>query len=256
MSLSWRKPVSVGLFPGQCWLQHGRAPSPSLALDDAADPAALLLVLDAMLDKHAAVLAKGSAVTLQVSDGVGAVALLPWQDELTSPDELHGYGRACFDKQGMAIDDGWVMRAEFRHHRAMGLAYALPRRWIEELDTMLRARGLRLQRVLPVTALAFARQNHRPRDGRSVVLLREAKRVTALVYDRMGLCGLDVEPVLSTGEVAGTRLLRRIGANGAALHTVWDWSPDGVTDASAPAYIAECLPDAVRHALDRDVWSY
>jgi hypothetical protein len=255
LSLGSAKGLSIGLFPGQCWLRQSRAPgTPSLAMGEAMEEGAMLRALESLLTDAGTALAKNASVSLLVSDGLAAITSLPWQEELHTFDELQAYGQACFEQQGMAIDDSWLMHTEFRQHRASGMAYALPRAWLTDVLTLLAASGLRLRRVLPVSAGAYALPPSLP-AGRSVVLMREARRTSALVYDGRAFAGIDVEPVTSSSEDSGKRLLRRIGASGGAIEAVWHWAPALPDQGKAPQFIGQCLPDAINHALERDVWN-
>ncbi len=254
MSLLWPDKVVGGLFPGQCWLKcHGAAEVRAVAGLDA--PGAMMAELAGMLDAQAATIRKGSTVSLMVSDSLGALVALPWHEQLTSPDEVEGYAIACFEKQGITIGGRWVMHAEFRSHGSMGLAYALPKEWINELVAMLDARGLKLDRVLPVTALAYWKVAKVAGAGQAVVLLREPQRISALVYDGAGLQGLDVEPITGNADASGRRLLHKVAAYFPQVASVLDWSAFGEEGAKPPAFIAACLPDAALATVNRSAWS-
>jgi hypothetical protein len=251
VSLLWPDKVVCGLFPGQCWLKRAGV---EVALAGGESPDAMLAALGALLDGQAGKLRKGTKISLMVSDSLGALVALPWHDQLTSPDEVNGYAVACFEKQGIDIGDGWVMHAQFRAPGSMGLAYALPRVWLVSLVALLNARGLQLERVLPVSALAYWRVAKMVGDGQELVLLREAQRTSVLVYDRTGLLGLDVEPVTGNVEESGRRLLRRVAAYYPQMASVLDWSA-ATEEGMQPAYIAACFPDVANVAVGRDDWS-
>ncbi len=254
MSLLSPEKVFVGLFPGECWIKcPGAAEIRTVPGPDALT--SLLAELAGMLDAQAAQLRKGTKVSLMVSDSIGALVALPWHEQLTSPDEVEGYAIACFEKQGISIGSRWVMHAEFRSYGSMGLAYALPSEWINELVSLLDARGLKLDRVLPVSALAYWKVAKVARVGQAVVLLREPQRVTALAYDRAGLQGLDVEVITGSAETSGRRLLNRVAGYFPQVHSVLDWSANVEAGAKPPAFIAECFPDAGVAAVNRSAWS-
>lgn len=252
----WPETIYVGLFPGQCWLQDGRIQAePSLPLAQSSDPLSLLRALETMLDDKASVLRKGSRLAISVSDSVAAATSLPWQEELLSPKELHAYAQACFEKQDVTIDEKWVMRAEFRQHRSTGLAYALPQAWLTALVELVGARGLQLSRVLPVSAAAYCAQTFTQKEGRTLVLLREARRIGALVYGENGFLGCDVEPITTSNEISGVRLLRRISACYDDIRSVHVWSAE-LTEQIQPAdYILTCLEQVEVHNVCRGAWS-
>lgn len=252
MSHLWPDKVVGGLFPGQCWLKRpGADEARAFAQPGAGAPEAMLVALGAMLDGQGDKLRKGSKVSLMVSDSLGALVALPWHEQLTSPDEIQGYAVACFEKQGIDIGTRWAMHAEFRAHGSMGLAYALPKAWLGSLAALLEARGLQLDRVLPVSAMAYWKVAASVKQ--ELVLLRESQRVSVLVYDGAGLQGLDVEPVTGSADEAVRRLLRRIAAYHPHVGNVLDWSAE--EGGKAPASIADCLPDAVTVPVNRSAWS-
>lgn len=256
MSLLWPDKLSGGLFPGYCWIQRRGGDKVISALPVTADTAAAMLAtLDEMLEGQGTAMRKGTAVSLIVSDGLGAVTVLPWQDQLSTPDEVGAYAAACFERQGIEVGANWVMHAEFRAYGRVGLAYALPRAWLDALAQLLEARGLRLDRVLPVTAMAYWRHGALPKSGSELVLLREAQRITAMVYGSNGLQALDVEAVTAMQDTSLERLLRRVGAYYPGVRTVWDWSPLPMEDADLPSYTLLDSPDTVARQLRRLDWS-
>jgi hypothetical protein len=252
----WPDSISAGLFPGQCWLRSRRIKQePSLNLGLSTDPQALLHALEVMLDDRAGVIRKGSRLTIVVSDSIGALVTLPWQKELRSPEELASYAKACFENQGIVMDESWVMRTEFRRYQAMGIAYALPQTWLMQLIELLKVRGLRLQRVIPISAAAYCAEQQPAKQNQRLVLLQESHRTTAFTYNKSGLVGIDIEPVVTSREVSGTRLLRRISARFNKITYVGLWSPELAEQRHAADYIQACLEKVTVQALDRGVWS-
>jgi hypothetical protein len=251
----WPETLYVGLFPGQCWLQSRRiAAEPSLCLAQATDTQALLSALETMLDDKASLWRKGSRVVLSVSDSVGALLTMPWQEELRSPDELSSYATVCFENQGVVIDENWVMRTEFRQHCSTGIAYALPQAWLSQLRALLDVRGLRLQRVLPISAAAYCAESSAAKQGKRLILLQEAYRISAFIYEGQRLVAFDVEPIVTSKEVSGKRLLRRISARYGEIAQAGIWSPELPEQAPAADYISNCLTDVTVQTFTRSVW--
>ncbi|NVD69555.1 hypothetical protein HUX88_03155 [Duganella sp. BJB1802] len=246
--------IRIGLFPGGCWMKRGRgAPIVAPQADGACDADALLAALAALL---AGVPKSGVGkmrLHVVVSDTLAAIAVLPWQAALAGEEELMAYGQACFERDGRLIDDGWVMRVGFRRFNAAGMAYALPRRWMEKLQVVCRDAGARLVTVLPVSAAAYWR--HRPTRpaGSGLVLLEEASRLTALVYAGGSLIARDVQSVTGDTAVAGLRLLKRVSAGHGAAEAVQCWP--AVSPESAAGWVHDCLPDARITPMLADVWS-
>lgn len=256
MSLLLPEKLSGGLFPDQCWLKRGRATVEHAFVCNSGDAAASVVAgLGAMLDAQIPVLRKGARVSLMLSDSFAALAALPWHAQLTAPEEIKGYAVACFERQGLSMNNGWVMHAEFRRPGSMGLAYALPEPLVVGVASVLEKRGLTLERLLPVSAWAYWRLPQLRADGQQLVVLREQGRIAAMVFDRTGLQGIDVEPVASSAQAAFGRLLRRVAVYYPLIGSVIDWSANGTVVAELGAVLAGCLPGAAVVAAARDEWS-
>lgn len=252
----WPETIYVGLFPGQCWLQSKRIEAePSLRLGQSTDPQTLLHALESMLDDPAYALRKGSRLAISVSDSVAAVISLPWQEALQSPEELHSYAQACFEKQGVKIDEKWVMRTEFRRHRSTGMAYALPQAWLTALTKLIDARGLQLTRVLPVSAAAYCAQPLKQNECRTLVLLQETQRISALVYAGKEFLGRDIEPVTTSIETSAVRLLLRLSVCYDDIRSVQVWSAELAGQIQPADYIFTCLGKVEVHNISRGAWS-
>ncbi len=256
MSPLWPESISVGLFPGHCWLRRGALDiAPPVAMANAASPDDWLAALGAMLSGLAGTIRRGARVHVLVSDQIAALALLPWQDELSSPAEWLAYAHACFERQGVAIEQGWIAHTEFRDHRAAGIAYAVRGAWLRALIALVEGCGLRLGTVLPVAACVYLAHRPQEKSAQAVVLLLEPHRATALLYRRGSLTGIDVEPAMQDGATALRRLLLRVGAGHGEVSGVDLWSPtaDGLRQASD--VVGACVPKALLRPLERDIWS-
>ncbi|WP_373987772.1 hypothetical protein [Duganella sp. BuS-21] len=249
----WPETLQAGLFSGGCWLRRGAADllMPEVTRLESAD-SDLLVSLAAMLAAHAPTLRKGSRIDVLVSDSVAMLAVLPWQEQLSTPSELHGYALACFEQQSIELTDGWTLQTAFRHHRAAGLAYAVRTDWISQLLVILQTADLSLRSVLPISAAAYLR--HRPPSPNkpSTLLLSEAKRITALSYGGRCLHSVDVEP-LTTGAGAGLRLVKRLAASSGLASQVSLWDAG---KGELGADVSTWLPDVELAVLPRDCWSH
>lgn len=253
MSLLWPESITIGLFPGGSWLLRGGS-TVRVPVEAHAGPGQLLAALDALLAMPDLALRKGARVRLLVSDSAAAVTLLPWQELLDTPAELRSYARSQFSGQGLQIGEDWALQTGFRHFRSAGLAYALPRQWLESVLDRLQGSALRLHSALPVSAAAYwnmdgARASALP----GLLILREHGRLTALVQQGRRLLGTDVQPVAGNEEHALTRLLRRIAAVHPAVARVDTWCAAG--EEVAGERIAACFPDAALRALPHRRWS-
>lgn len=246
--------IKIGLFPGGCWMRRGRAAPVVLPTEDGESAAASMSAAFASLLAQLSGAGVGRArVHVVVSDSLAAIAMLPWQEELADEDELRAYAQVCFERDGCAVDDGWAMQVGFRHFRSAGMAYALPLLLLEKLQALCDAAGLRLQTVLPVSAAAYWRQGRARGAVRSLVLLEEASRLTALMYEGGCLIARDVQPVLEDVHVAGIRLLKRVGASHRPVDAVQAWP--AAASGAWQEFVQACWPAVRVTPLLADVWS-
>lgn len=248
----WPDTLRVGLFPGHCWLQ-GRQKSAQLSVQAAAGAADLLPSLEAMLGDSAKTVRKGSRVKLTVSDSLAAIVALPWQDALQSPAELQNYAQIHFEKQGLSIDSNWVIHTEFRRYREMGLAYAMPRNYLSELEQIVLTKGLRLKSALPISAAAYCGRRLARKNARTLFLLHEASRTSALIYGEQGLLGYDVEAATGSGQDSSKRLLLRILASYDNFGHVVDWSSE--PQPRPTQFISDLMPGIGISTLSGSAWS-
>lgn len=257
MSRLWPESVHIALFPGQAHLQRRRRPGAavehSAALPATDDPAAALAALGDLLAARPLPFGKHAAVSLTVSDRYAACTALPWQAALTRPAEYRGYAQACFEQLGIKIDDDWVVHADYRSHGAPGFAHAFGRPWIEALRDLLAGHGLRLRRVLPISALAYHR--HRPASAAGeIVLLRERHAFTTLLYQQRKLLQYDVEPATALPATACLRLLTRSAATCPEIALLRDWLPDPAAPALDLQPLLATLPGIEAERLHAGQW--
>jgi hypothetical protein len=222
----WPKEVQVGLFEDCSWLRVGSKGASRDYVPDAADGEGMLQQLGVMLDAANGDVRKGSSVVLTVSDALSVVICIQWQPHLRAADELRRYAEICFEKRGREVDSAWLTQTEYRNFQANGMAYALPVAWVTDAAKLIEARGLRLARVLPVSAAMYCRALPRTKGGRLGVIL-EAKRISLLAYGHSGLASVEVEPVTSAPTDALRRLLRRVETAGVSIMSVAIWAARG-----------------------------
>lgn len=245
----WPETLYGGLFCGSAWLSAGGR---TVQQCSPAGNGELLAEMEVMLQRLAPT-ARGRRLHLQVSDSLAAIAMLPWQEQLRGQDELVAYAQACFDRSGMEINDQWVVHAGFRLFGHNGLACALPRAWLDQLATLCERYRVRLLSVLPVSGAAYWHGPRLPLRQRSLILLSEPQRVSALAFEGPGLVGTDVQPLTGDTSVTGKRLLCRLGARYAEFAEVRHWSP-APDVAVAPAFIGHQFAEAAVVQLRREVW--
>ncbi len=234
----------IGLFPGLCRLQRGRSAEWQMAEPEDATPAALANALRELLDKPTPPLKKGAQLTLAVSDTVAAIVTLPWQEGLRKEGELHSYAQVYFEKLGIKLDHHWVLQVEFRHYGAMGIAYAVPKDWLESLLAAMHEKKVKAVTILPLSVAAYSRVTLSNKSGLYLLLLQEKTHLVAMVYRNGKLIARDVEPVARSTEEACNRLMLRIKVEHestcAAMAGVAFWSynlqapPNALVEATFP----------------------
>ena len=248
----WPERLSVGLFPGCCWLQGRRRGQEITRSPTDFDAEGSLAVLEDMLVECAAKRVKGARIDIVVTDSLGITVALPWHAALNSVPERQAFSIACFEQAGMDAGNDWVVRGEYRHYGGVGMAYALPRVWMVGLLEMLQNQGLTLGSVLPISGVAYWR-HAAPRGTGNLVVLQEAFRTTALIFDGDRFCGLDVEPDVGSAERAGNRLMSRVQSRAKEIATVGYWMPRAPDH--APEFLRSAFPDATLSALPHNKWS-
>ncbi|PWE39517.1 hypothetical protein [Pseudomonas prosekii] len=114
--------------------------------------AVALETLDRLLAEHARV---GAEVSVVVSGHFSRFCLVPWSDQISSPEELRGFAQLCFEDLYGVPNQPWnlVLSAEPAGHDRV--AAALPQDLLERLRTLASGRGLRLRSVQPYLMAAF-----------------------------------------------------------------------------------------------------
>ncbi len=166
---------------------------------------------EALLVEHAALLGKGARIALTVTDSLAAVVALPWQEELARREELHAYALDSFEQAGQRLDSTWAMNNFFRNFRRAGVGYAMPVSVLDRMTELTAANGMRLDSVLPLSAVAYSIARPAQKLGVSVLLLNEMHRVSALLFDSAGLLEYAIEPSNPNLQLESShRLLRRL----------------------------------------------
>lgn len=253
MSLLWPEYLTLGVFPGACWLQPAGGPMVGLAEIDRPGPHVDVLdAVDALLERRAGGWGKRATVEVVVSDTIGLTVALPWQDNLSTPEQVRAYARVLLESQHAIDGKAWTIDAGFRHFKSMGVGVALPEEWLARLVERLALRGLRLRGVLPVSAVAYWQARRLSARGQSVLLLEEGTRATALVYRDKRLHAIDAQPLLGDAGEGGERLCRRLQALYGNVREVALWSlSDSELFAGA---VKRCLPDVAPLTLPVGHW--
>lgn len=240
--------VDGGVFAERAWTRCGNYESQISGPVSAAafDPVASL---NALLEQDDAARLYGRQLGLVVSNRLARTVALPWQDNLSSPDELENYAHACFEQSAAPLDASWALQIQPRRRGALGLAYALPAELIEDLCVTAARHRLRLTSVMPVSAAAYLSTRRTDRGQHTAVVLNESSRVTALGFNEVGMCGYTVEPVTSQAQQATIRVLKRLALS-APISQIHYWSPDG----EGAEAIASVFSESVIRSLTYRHW--
>lgn len=248
----WPDEVYAGLFGTIGWLGMGKASKPAQqALAPAGTtPAAQLAML---LDGADTPLKSGSRLVVTLAGPVCPVIALPWSAAIRTADERDAYARAHFERAALPVNESFLIHAEFRHHGAPGLAYALPATTVEEIKTQASTRKLNLANVMPAAAVAYCAARL-PRTAKpKLILLAEANSVAALAIDKRGLISYDAEPAFGGPDAALRRLLMRLDTSANTASHVDLWSPF-VRTAEMEDTVKQIAPESAIRNLEPAYW--
>jgi hypothetical protein len=111
--------------------------------------AVALETLDRLLGEHAGA---GAELTVVVSGHFSRFCLVPWSEQISSPDELLGFAQLCFEDLYGVPTQPWSLVLSAEPAGYDRVATALPQ---DRLRTLASGRGLRLRSVQPYLMAAF-----------------------------------------------------------------------------------------------------
>lgn len=121
------------------------------------------------------------ALTLVLSSRFVRFALIPWSEQIASPEELEAYARFRYQEVYGACADDWQLRVAPAPAGQPRLAAALERGLLEPLQAALKACGGRLASVQPYLMVAFNRFTGQLPAGDFLFVLAEPGRSTLLL---------------------------------------------------------------------------
>jgi len=249
VSRLWPEHLRAAVFPDGAWLcrrngqEVGRFDG---RLDGAGD---LAMVLEALLAQRHPGRAR---IELMVSDRLARIVHLPWQDGLANEAQRTAYGRACLERTGLDLRGDWVLQAAFRHFARSGIAYALPRSLVQGARDVLAAHGVQLASILPLSGAAYWRYRSGLGRQRSIIVLEEPGRVSALLIEAGKYVGIQVQPAGVQPEDAVRRLLHAVDALFPGVQRVLYWSASQAS--ASEGVLREALPEAAVEVLDMMWW--
>ncbi|WLH14941.1 hypothetical protein PSH58_11905 [Pseudomonas hefeiensis] len=111
-----------------------------------------LETLDRLLGEHASV---GAQLSVVVSGHFSRFCLVPWSEQITSPDEQLGFAQLCFEDLYGVPAQPWDMVLSAEPAGYDRIATALPQDLLVRLRRLVSDRGLRLRSVQPYLMAAF-----------------------------------------------------------------------------------------------------
>lgn len=233
----WPEQRSLALFSDRAWIYAGKE---LLAESTAPHASGILDAADALLRRLPAPAWPRLRLHLLLSDEMARTVVLPWQEGLRTESQQLRYAEACLEDAGVH-GPGWTVQHGYCHYGQTGMAFAVHTDTLQQLTSLVEARQMKLASVLPVVAAAYWR--HRPGRGKEALLiLVEARRITALRFSRHGLAGLDVQPVMESKDTALRRLLRRMQLHAGDVASIAYWSAEDARPFEET--IAACYPTA------------
>ncbi|MHC8343526.1 hypothetical protein [Pseudomonas sp. RT6P73] len=114
--------------------------------------AVALETLDRLLGEH---VPAGAELSVVVSGHFSRFCLVPWSEQITSPDELLGFAQLCFEDLYGIPTQPWSMVLSAEPAGYDRIATALPQDLLARLRSLVSGRGLRLRSVQPYLMAAF-----------------------------------------------------------------------------------------------------
>ncbi|WP_233093828.1 hypothetical protein [Azotobacter chroococcum] len=122
-----------------------------------------------------------ASLDLLLSSRFVRFALIPWSEQLASPEELEAYARFRFQEIYGALADGWLLRLSPAPAGQPRLAAAIERGLLERLQVLSKDAGLRLCSVQPYLMAAFNRFAGQLPAGDFLFVLAEPGRSSLLL---------------------------------------------------------------------------
>ncbi len=257
MSLLSPKKIHVGLCCGKCWLKVGelqveRATEIDVNVDLKALQDFFVQALNSMLAEVKGKIKPRSSVSITVSDRLAMISTLPWQDIAMSRSELESFAVFWLAKFGMKVDESQLLFADYPRYQAVGMAYALPKAFIETLASTMDSAQLKLERVIPISAEVFFSNYFKKMRSSTIVVCEETHSLSAWIFDQDGKVHYEIEPVTATQDQAIKRLSSRISLRYTELENLDFW---GVAKDRVPSEMRDHFPLVKSvNKLERECW--
>ena len=140
--------------------------------------AVALETLDRLLGEHTRA---GAELSVVISGHFSRFCLVPWSEQISSPDELLGFAQLCFEDLYGVPTQPWNMVLSAEPAGYDRVATALPQDLLERLRTLVSGRGLRLRSVQPYLMAAFNHFDRSFDDGDFLFVVAEPVRSVLLL---------------------------------------------------------------------------
>ncbi|VVN40979.1 hypothetical protein PS662_05464 [Pseudomonas fluorescens] len=140
--------------------------------------AVALDTLDHLLADHTR---PGAELSVVISGHFSRFCLVPWSEQISSPDELLGFARLCFEDLYGAPTQAWSLVLSAEPAGYDRIAAALPEDLLARLRTLVSARNLRLRSVQPYLMAAFNHFDKSLETGDFLFVVAEPVRSVLLV---------------------------------------------------------------------------
>lgn len=114
--------------------------------------AVALETLDRLLAEH---IRPGAELSVVISGHFSRFCLVPWSEQISSPDELRGFAQLCFEDLYGVPTQPWSLVLSAEPAGYDRIATALPEDLLARLRSLVSGRGLRLRSVQPYLMAAF-----------------------------------------------------------------------------------------------------
>lgn len=185
MSPQWRERLHVAISPTEVvhlrrsiGVRGARIESGVTRVQPADGAPAWRASLDMLAQLWPSMAERPAAMRVVLSNRFVRYAVVPWRDDLRSPDEREGFVRHCFREAYGPAAEAWAVRENPEPHGRASLACAVDRELLDGLRSLARGTRLRLGAIQPLFMTAF--NEHRAALGPTGCFL---------VYEHGRLCG-------------------------------------------------------------------
>ena len=140
--------------------------------------AVALETLERLLAEHAA---SGAEVQVLVSAHFCRYCLVPWSDQINSPEELQGLARVCFEDLYGPPSQPWKLVISAEAAGFERIASALPADLLQRLNQLTHTQGLRLRSVQPYLMAAYNHFGSHLSGGDFLLVVAEPVRSVLLL---------------------------------------------------------------------------